>query len=86
MNEPKIILLDRDGVINQDSPNYILSPAAWIPLPGSIEAIASLCRAGYDIHIVTNQSAIARRLMSLETLSQILKIGGQQIMGIMVRL
>ncbi|MFW2134632.1 HAD-IIIA family hydrolase, partial [Ectothiorhodospira haloalkaliphila] len=56
----KLILLDRDGVINRDSPDYIKSPEEWIPLPGSLEAIARLSRAGWRVVVVTNQSGLAR--------------------------
>lgn len=54
------MILDRDGVINEDSDDYIKSPEEWIPLPGSIEAIARLSRAGYRIAVATNQSGIGR--------------------------
>ena len=66
-----LIILDRDGVINYDSDHYIKSPDEWIPIPGSLEAIAKLNRAGYKIVVATNQSGIGRGLYSLETLSQI---------------
>lgn len=56
----ELIILDRDGVINYDSPNYIKSPAEWIPIPGSLPAIARLNQQGYKIAIATNQSGIAR--------------------------
>lgn len=64
----KWVLLDRDGVINYDSVNYIKSAAEWEPLPGSLEAIAILNRAGFSVGIATNQSGIARGLYTLETL------------------
>ncbi len=64
----KIIILDRDGVINQDSDNYIRSVDEFIPLPGSIEAIARLKKAGYRVYIATNQSGIARGYYSEDTL------------------
>ena len=67
----KLIILDRDGVINEDSDDYIKSPAEWIPIPGSLEAIARLVRAGYRIAVATNQSGIARGLFDLETLERI---------------
>jgi D-glycero-D-manno-heptose 1,7-bisphosphate phosphatase len=68
----RLILLDRDGVINRDSPGrYVTSVAEWEPLPGSLEAIARLTRCGYSIVIVTNQSAVARGLVSLQTLEAI---------------
>jgi D-glycero-D-manno-heptose 1,7-bisphosphate phosphatase len=56
------IILDRDGVINYDSPHFIKSSAEWIPLPGSIEAIARLSQAGWRIAVATNQSGLARGL------------------------
>lgn len=56
----KLVILDRDGVINHDSDDYIKSLAEWIPIPGSIEAIAALSRAGYLIGVATNQSGLAR--------------------------
>lgn len=66
----KLIILDRDGVINQDSDNFIKSPDEFIPLPGSLEAITKLKKAGYTVAVATNQSGIARKLYSLETLHQ----------------
>ena len=65
----KLIILDRDGVINQDSDAYIKSPDEWIPLPGSLEAIAKLNRAGYTVAVATNQSGLARGYFDLKTLS-----------------
>ena len=59
-----LVLLDRDGVINEDSEAHIKSPAEWRPLPGSPEAIARLCRAGYQVWVVTNQSGIGRGYFS----------------------
>lgn len=67
----KLIILDRDGVINYDSKEYIKSPAEWHPIPGSIEAIAKLTQAGYQIAIATNQSGIGRGLFDEKTLAQI---------------
>jgi D-glycero-D-manno-heptose 1,7-bisphosphate phosphatase len=55
-----LVILDRDGVINQDSDNYIRSVDEWIPIPGSIEAIARLSRAGFKVAVATNQSGIGR--------------------------
>ena len=66
----KLIILDRDGVINEDSDNYIKSPEEFIPIPGSIDAIARLHRAGYRIAIATNQSGIARGYFDIETLNR----------------
>lgn len=56
----KLVVLDRDGVINEDSDDYIRSLDEWRPVPGSIEAIAALSRAGYRIAVATNQSGLAR--------------------------
>lgn len=58
----KLVILDRDGVINQDSDNYIKSPSEWTAIPGSLEAIAALQRAEFKIAVVTNQSGIGRGL------------------------
>ncbi|MDH5777772.1 MAG: D-glycero-beta-D-manno-heptose 1,7-bisphosphate 7-phosphatase [Gammaproteobacteria bacterium] len=65
----KLIILDRDGVINQDSDNFIKSPEEFIPLTGSLEAITRLHHAGYLIAVATNQSGIARGLYDIETLN-----------------
>ncbi len=59
-----LIILDRDGVINEDSDDYIKSPDEWVPVPGSVEAIADLTRAGFGIVVVSNQSGIGRGLFS----------------------
>ena len=64
----KLLILDRDGVINQDSDAYIKSVEEWIPLPGAIEAIAQLSRAGWTVAVATNQSGIARGYYDLATL------------------
>lgn len=64
----KLLILDRDGVINHDSDAYIKSVEEWIPLPGSIEAIAQLSRAGWTVAVATNQSGIARGYYDLATL------------------
>ncbi len=67
----RLVILDRDGVINEDSDDYIKSPAEWRPLPGSLEAIARLNRNGYRVVVATNQSGIARGLFDLPTLTAI---------------
>ena len=64
----KLLILDRDGVINYDSDAYIKSVEEWIPLPGSIEAIAQLSNAGWTVAIATNQSGIARGYYDIATL------------------
>ncbi len=67
----KLVILDRDGVINYDSEHYIKSPAEWKPLPGSLEAIAKLTQAGYRVVVATNQSGIGRGLFDMDTLNAI---------------
>lgn len=66
-----LLILDRDGVINEDSDAYIRSLDDWIPIPGSIEAIADLSRAGYRVAIATNQSGLSRGFFTLDTLEKI---------------
>lgn len=67
----KLAILDRDGVINQDSDAYIKNPDEWIALPGSLEAIARLSRANWRVVIASNQSGVARGLFSMDTLNAI---------------
>lgn len=67
----KFIMLDRDGVINYDSKEYIKTPDEWRPIPGSAEAIARLSKGGYKIGIASNQSGVARGLYSEQTLAAI---------------
>lgn len=67
----RLVILDRDGVINSDSDQYIRTPAEWEALPGSLEAMARLHQAGHRIAIATNQSGLARGLFDLETLNRI---------------
>lgn len=64
----KLLILDRDGVINQDSDAYIKSLEEWLPIPGSIEAIARLSRAGWTLAVATNQSGLARGYYDVPTL------------------
>lgn len=64
----KLIILDRDGVINEDSDEYIKSVDEWVPIPGSIEAIAELSKAGYTIAVATNQSGLGRGFFDLDDL------------------
>ena len=68
---PKLVILDRDGVINHDSDEFIKSPKEWVPIPGSLEAIARLNQAGYRVVVATNQSGIARGLFNIVTLNAI---------------
>jgi len=63
-----LVILDRDGVINRDSDEFIKTVDEWIALPGSLEAIARLSRAGFAVHVATNQSGIWRRLFPLAEL------------------
>lgn len=63
-----LIILDRDGVINEDSDDFIKSAEEWLPIPGSLEAIAQLTHAGFNIAVATNQSGIGRGLFGIETL------------------
>ena len=67
----RLVILDRDGVINEDSDEYIKSPEECTPIPGSLEAIARLNQAGYRVVVATNQSGIARGLFDLDTLHRI---------------
>lgn len=64
----KLIILDRDGVINHDSDDYIKTPAEWIPIDGSIEAIARLHKSGWTVAVATNQSGLARGYYDRATL------------------
>ena len=67
----KFVILDRDGVINHDSRDYIKTPEEWQPLPGSLNAIAALNSAGFRVVVVSNQSGIGRGLFSETDFSQI---------------
>lgn len=72
-NQPRIIVLDRDGVINQDSPEFVKTTDEWEPLPGSLDAIAALSRAGFLVTVATNQSGVGRGLLTAEILEAIHK-------------
>ena len=83
------VILDRDGVINRDSPHYIKSLAEWQPLPGSIAAIARLSRAGHQVVVATNQSGVGRGLIASTALAamhtelvQLVEKAGGTIAGI----
>ncbi|MBC7415051.1 MAG: D-glycero-beta-D-manno-heptose 1,7-bisphosphate 7-phosphatase [Herminiimonas sp.] len=67
----KLIILDRDGVLNVDSDAFIKTPQEWRPIPGSLEAVARLNQAGYRVVVATNQSGVARGLLSMATLNAI---------------
>lgn len=88
MADPRrIVVLDRDGVINHDSPDYIRSPEEWRPIPGSLEAMARMQGAGYRLAIASNQSGLGRGLFTQSTLDAIhgklqkalLACGGERI-------
>lgn len=67
----KLIILDRDGVINHDSDQYIKSPDEWRPIDGSLEAIARLNQWGWRVVVASNQSGIGRGLFGMDTLNAI---------------
>lgn len=67
----KLIILDRDGVINHDSPDYIKTPDEWHPIEGSLEAIARFHQAGWKVVVASNQSGLARNLFDAPTLTKI---------------
>ncbi len=67
----KLVILDRDGVINFDSDQYIKSPDEWRPIPGSLEAIARLNQSGWRVVVATNQSGVGRGLFVMDTLNAI---------------
>ena len=66
----KMVILDRDGVINEDSDDYIKSAEEWVPIKGSLEAISRIKKAGYLVTVATNQSGIGRGMFSLQTLNK----------------
>lgn len=67
----RLVILDRDGVVNADSSDFIKTPEDWTPIPGSLEAIARLCRAEYRVVIITNQSGVGRGLYTLDVMNKI---------------
>lgn len=67
----KLVILDRDGVINFDSDQFIKSPEEWKPIPGSLEAIARLNQAGYRVVVASNQSGVGRGLFDMAMLNSI---------------
>lgn len=67
----KLVILDRDGVINHDSETFIKTPDEWKPIPGSLEAIARLTQTGHHVVVATNQSGIGRGLMDITALNAI---------------
>ncbi len=69
MAEKGLVILDRDGVINRDSPEFVKTPEEWLPLPGSIDAIAALDQAGFTVTVASNQSGLARGLFDRRALA-----------------
>jgi len=89
--QPGLVVLDRDGVINHDSPDFIKTPDEWRPLPGSLDAIAALSRAGFQVVVATNQSGVGRGLLTSDDLNAIhrkmldnIRATGGQLQGIFV--
>jgi len=87
----RLVVLDRDGVINRESVDFIRGPDEWLPLPGSIEAIADLTRAGFTIVVASNQSGVGRGLFTAEALAatnqhmaQTVEAAGGHLAGIYV--
>lgn len=85
----KLVILDRDGVINQDSDAYVKSVDEWIPIPDSAEAIARLSQAGYRVVVATNQSGLARGYFTLaeldamhQKMSALIQAAGGELAGI----
>ena len=69
MSGIKLVVLDRDGTINQDSAEYVKSPEEWQPLPGALEAVARLNHAGWHVVVASNQSGLGRGLFDVSTLN-----------------
>lgn len=67
----RLLIVDRDGVINEDSPEFIKSPEEWRPIPGSLEALAAATQMGFSIYVVSNQSGVARGVVDIEQLQRI---------------
>jgi D-glycero-D-manno-heptose 1,7-bisphosphate phosphatase len=67
----KLVILDRDGTINEESPSFVESPDAWVPLPGALDAIAKLNHAGWHVVIASNQSGLGRGLYEVAMLNAI---------------
>jgi D-glycero-D-manno-heptose 1,7-bisphosphate phosphatase len=70
MSPVKLIILDRDGTINEDRDDYVKSPDEWVPIPGALEAIARLNHAGWHTVVASNQSGIGRGLFDMVTLNE----------------
>lgn len=67
----RLAILDRDGVINAEADGFVGTPEQWLPIPGSLEAIARLCRAEYRVVIITNQSGVGRGVYTLDMMNKI---------------
>jgi len=67
----RMLILDRDGVINEDSDAFIKSPEEWVPIAGSLEAVAAANQKGYRVVVISNQSGLARGLFDVATLNRI---------------
>ncbi len=67
----RLLILDRDGVINRDSPDFIKSPREWIPIPGSMQAISKANQIGFRVVVISNQSGISRGLFNINQLNKI---------------
>jgi D-glycero-D-manno-heptose 1,7-bisphosphate phosphatase len=87
--EMKLVLLDRDGVINHDSVEYVKRPEEFVPIEGSIEAIARLHRAGFRVAVCTNQAGVARGYFDLgdlaaihRKLADLLAVQGAKLVGL----
>ena len=69
-SKQRLVILDRDGVINEDSSKFVKSADEWIPIAGSIEAIAALSQGGFTVAVASNQSGIARGLFDIQALDE----------------
>jgi D-glycero-D-manno-heptose 1,7-bisphosphate phosphatase len=69
MNPVKIVILDRDGTINEDRDDFVKTPEEWVPIPGALEAIARLNHAGWHTVVATNQSGLGRGTFDMSTLN-----------------
>jgi len=67
----RLLIVDRDGVINEESPAFIKSPEEWVPIPGSVEALAAASQMGFTVYVVSNQSGLARGIIDIEQLNRI---------------
>ncbi len=82
MNAVKLIILDRDGTVNEDRDDYVKSPDEWVPIPGSLEAVARLNHAGWHTVIATNQSGLGRGLFDMAALNAMHLKMNQQLAGL----